>query len=94
MSNINILRSQNQYRTGINFLCLISDIGSCHGNDAAKLGITSIRSLFGSFVMPIGILVLVAMMVLPLPLFAGYFCYQYIIIFTDFDGGDAYTSPA
>ena len=32
-----------------------------------RLGITSIRSLFGSFVMPIGILVLVAMMVLPLP---------------------------
>ena len=32
-----------------------------------RLGITSIRSLFGSFIMPIGILVLVAMMVLPLP---------------------------
>ncbi len=32
-----------------------------------RLGITSIRSLFGSFVMPIGILVLVAIMVLPLP---------------------------
>ncbi|MBL6606041.1 MAG: flagellar biosynthesis protein FlhA [Alphaproteobacteria bacterium] len=32
-----------------------------------RLGISSIRSLFGSFVMPIGILMLVAMMVLPLP---------------------------
>ena len=32
-----------------------------------RLGITSIKSMFGSFVMPIGILVLVAMMVLPLP---------------------------
>ena len=28
-------------------------------------------------------------------LFAGYFfCYQYFVIFTDFNGGDAYTSPA
>ena len=32
-----------------------------------RLGISSIRSLFGSFVMPIGILMLIAMMVLPLP---------------------------
>ncbi|MCH1465909.1 MAG: flagellar biosynthesis protein FlhA [Alphaproteobacteria bacterium] len=32
-----------------------------------RLGISSIRSLFGSFVMPMGILMLVAMMVLPLP---------------------------
>ncbi len=32
-----------------------------------RLGITSLKSLTGSFVMPIGILVLVAMMVLPLP---------------------------
>ena len=60
-----------------------------------RLGITSIRSLFGSFVMPIGILVLVAMMAYIAHLFAGYFfCYQYFIIFADFDGGDAYTSPA
>ena len=32
-----------------------------------RLGISSIRALFGSFVMPMGILMLVAMMVLPLP---------------------------
>ena len=32
-----------------------------------RLGINSIRALFGSFIMPIGILMLVAMMVLPLP---------------------------
>jgi flagellar biosynthesis protein FlhA len=32
-----------------------------------RLGISSIRALFGSFIMPIGILMLVAMMVLPLP---------------------------
>ena len=33
----------------------------------SRLGITNIKSLLGGFVMPIGILVLVAMMVLPLP---------------------------
>ena len=33
----------------------------------SRLGITNVKSLLGGFVMPIGILVLVAMMVLPLP---------------------------
>ena len=32
----------------------------------ARLGIGNVKSLLGGFVMPIGILVLVAMMVLPL----------------------------
>ena len=33
----------------------------------SRLGITNVKSLLGGFVMPIGILILVAMMVLPLP---------------------------
>ena len=33
----------------------------------SRLGITNVKSLLGGFVMPVGILVLVAMMVLPLP---------------------------
>ena len=33
----------------------------------SRLGIGNVKSLLGGFVMPIGILVLVAMMVLPLP---------------------------
>ena len=33
----------------------------------SRLGIANVKSLLGGFVMPIGILVLVAMMVLPLP---------------------------
>ena len=33
----------------------------------SRLGITNVKSLLGSFIMPIGILILVAMMVLPLP---------------------------
>ncbi|MGB0163666.1 MAG: flagellar biosynthesis protein FlhA [Candidatus Puniceispirillaceae bacterium] len=33
----------------------------------SRLGITNVKSVLGSFIMPIGILILVAMMVLPLP---------------------------
>jgi len=33
----------------------------------SRLGITNVKSLLGGFVKPVGILVLVAMMVLPLP---------------------------
>ena len=35
----------------------------------SRLGIGNLKSLLGGFVMPIGILVLVAMMVLPLPVY-------------------------
>ena len=35
----------------------------------SRLGIGNVKSLIGGFIMPIGILVLVAMMVLPLPVY-------------------------
>ena len=58
----------------------------------SRLGITNVKSVLGGFIMPIGILVLVAMMVLPLAgLSAGYvFRNEYFIVFADPHGGDAY----
>ncbi len=57
-----------------------------------RLGIDSIKDVLNGFTLPAGILVLIAMMVLPLPVYLlDTFFVTNILLVADFDGGTSYS---
>ncbi len=60
-----------------------------------RFGFGNAAGFLSTLVMPVGILVLVAMMVLPLPAFLldTFLCDQYFGLASGADGGFAYLSP-